>query len=691
MPMKRISSLTIWAGCLGVVAAYSVGRAATELDVAGGTSRPNVVLIYADDLGWGDLSVNGGKTPTPNIDRIFRRGVRFNSFSTHAVCSPSRAGLLTGRHYIHVKAGPLTGGELAPEETTIAESFKASGYATGVFGKWHNGAPTSYGDYEVKEGENIYPIGHGANAHGFDRFVGFYGGGWDYFTRYSKMYKHVVWYHDRTNVRDEPGYTTDLITRHALEFMNGNKEKPFFCYISHEAVHAPYQAKYEDILRVPESVRDGTPLLSKDEYDAYFLVADGWTRLPREQVPIAYSAMLISLDDSVGEVLEWLDANGLTPTTIILFASDNGAAPAGSNLPLRGGKHTMYEGGIRVPAAIWWKNGNLQGGRSFDGDFGYLDVYPTLSALCGVKPQPGLPLDGRDLSDAILSGRQALPVPHHWVWEQEGVVRNGRWKLIYNLGNMRLFDLDEDPGETSNLADEKPEILERLKKIHEAWLADVRCAPNYAVPQIEREVMAAPEGEVLEFYAEQTDAVPGPHAGLKFIFALGYGDEYRDAPSPGDVIEYDICVAEDGRLDGFFYTPSSGWNPAYLRHTGYDQFGRLQASGPGPRGGRGVWERRVLGAGNNCPNRVPFNMMILGNKTPGTYHFYLDNLVVRKADGRVITMWKGASDSFKRWHEPPFMMTPDHKAFRNLRVEAIPLDRIKMPGGGGYGGQGTKE
>lgn len=678
--MQKNQSRVLRAGLLTVAAGLSGSATADAKNAT--ADRPNVVLIYADDLGWGDLSINGGKTPTPNIDRIFNRGVRFNSFYTHAVCSPSRAGFLTGRHYINVKAGPLTGGELALEETTMAESFKAAGYATGAFGKWHNGAPTSYGDYKVKEGENIYPLGNGVNAHGFDRFVGYYGGGWDYFKRYSEMYKHVVWYHDRTNVPDEEGYTTDLITRHALEFMDSHKDRPFFCYIPHEAVHAPFQAKYEDILRVPESVRNGTALLSKEEYESYFLVPQAWTRLPKEQVPIVYSAMLISLDENVGKVLDWLDTNGLLETTIILFASDNGATPAGRNFPLRGGKHTMYEGGIRVPTALWWENGKLSGGRTLDLDFGYLDVYPTLCVLCGITPLPGLPLDGRNLSEAMLSGTRLPTVPHHWVWEDEGAVRDGRWKLIYNLANMRLFDLENDLAETTNLAAERPETVERLKRMHEEWLAEVRCVPSYAVPQPAKEVRPAPDGDILEFYAEQIEPVQSPHQGLKFIFALGYGHEYLDAPAPGDVIEYDICVAEDGQLDGFFYTPSNGWDPVYLRKTGYDQFGRLQIHGPGPRGGRGVWEHRVLGVGNSCPNRVPFNMMIMGNKTPGIYHFYIDNLVVRKADGRLITMWKSGADSLKRWDKPPFMITPDHKAFRNVRTGAVPLERAGIPAEG---------
>jgi len=635
------------------------------------SNRPNVVLFYADDLGWGDLGVYHGKTPTPNIDRIFNSGIRFGNFSTHCVCSPSRAGILTGRHYIKVNAGPETGGELALNETTMAESFKAAGYATGAFGKWHNGAPTSYGGYE---GEKKYSLGSGVNAHGFDRFVGYYGGGWDYFTRYSIMYKQVVWYHDLTNMPDEKGYTTDLITKYVLQFLEKNKDKSFFCYVPHEAMHAPYQAKYEDILRVPEEVRQGIPLLSKEEYEKYFLVQDAWTKLPKEQLPIVYSAMLLSLDDSIGNILNWLEKEGLLENTIIMFASDNGATKVGNNLPLRGGKHTMYEGGIRVPAAMWWENGKLTGGKTFEGDFGYLDVYPTLCSLAGIKRQQGLPLDGRDLSSAILSGKKNPSTLHHWVWMREGVTCNGRWKLIYNLEDMQLYDLQNDLEETSNLAAEKPEIVSLLKQTHEKWLKEVKCNPAYAVPFVDKNVKAAPEGEVLEFYAEQTAHILSPQKGLSFIFASGYGDEYKDPVLPGDVIEYDICVAKDSCLDGFFYTPSSGWEPIFLTNTGYDQYGRLQTRGPAPKGGRGIWEHRVVGIGQKCPHRMPFNIISMSNREPTTYHFYMDNLVVRKPDGRIIDMWKDSSHTFKRWNEQPFMLTPNHTAFKNIKLQAVSLN-----------------
>ena len=182
--------------------------------------KPSVVLFYADDLGRGDLSIHNGNTPTPNIDRIFNSGIQFENYTTHCVCSPSRAGLLTGRHYLRMKAGPEVGGEMPLKESTIAESFKTAGYATGCFGKWDNGAAT--GGEGFKNPKKI-KLGHGVNAHGFDRFVGYYGGGPNYFTRYSSWYQESAWYHDRKHVLDEEGYTTDLVTKYTSFYGGGDK------------------------------------------------------------------------------------------------------------------------------------------------------------------------------------------------------------------------------------------------------------------------------------------------------------------------------------------------------------------------------------------------------------------------------------------------------------------------------------
>lgn len=619
------------------------------------SGRPNVVIFYADDLGWGDLSINNGATPTPNIDRIFSEGIRFDNFATTPVCSPSRAGLLTGRHYVGSKQGPKTAGKLPLEETTIAESFKRAGYATGFFGKWHNG--------------------HGVNAHGFDRFFGFYGGAREKFIRPATGGRGA-WYHDRKTAKGEEGYSTDLITQYALEFIQKNRKKPFFCFIPYGAVHAPLQAKYEDILLVPESVRKGESLLTQEEYEDVFTVRDGYKRLSKVQQNILYSAMLVNLDVNIGQVVNYLEENGLQDNTIIFFASDNGASRYGSNLPLRGGKHTLYEGGIRVPAAMWWKSGKVLGGRKVKGDFGYLDVYPTLSSLAGIERRQGLPLDGRDLSNAILAGNEFQPTEHHWLGDNTGAVKDGRWKLIYDLQGMQLYDLWEDVGESRNLASEKPEIVQSLKTAHENWLKEANVNPSYAVPPVGIAAKPAPDGEVLEIYAEQTGRIQGPKRAVKIPFAKGYGKKYVDPVSPGDVIEYDIYVAEDGRPNGFIYSPMQGRRPLFLKGTGYDQYGRLQSSGPAPEGGKGVWEHRVVGIGNLSPLPMHFNMVCLVGKEPGTYHFYLDNVVARKQDGSVVEMWTDSSDTFKQWNEDPFMVMPDKNAFENVELRAVPLSSI---------------
>jgi len=648
-----------------------------ETSLKQGTEKPNVVLFYIDDFGWGDLSINDGQVPTPNMDRILTQGVRCDNYTTHCVCSPSRGGLLTGRHYINVNVGPRTEGELDPEETTMAETFKAAGYATGAFGKWHNGSPTCYGPNPTKQMKSKYKLGHGVNSHGFDRFVGFYGGGGSFFDRYANVYLHKTWYHDLVNMPDEEGYTTDLITKYALEFIDKNKDQPFFCYIPHEAMHNPLHAKYEDLLKVSDKVLNGTPLLTKKEYDDYFLTRNKWQKMPKKQRGIVRAAMLINLDESIGKVLSYLEKNKLMEKTIILFAADNGATPDGNNLPLRGGKHTMYEGGIHVPAAIWSKGHGIDGGHQYTGDFGYLDVYPTLCSLAGISRLPGRPLDGRDLSKDLLAKKSNAPTTHHWVWTNRGVTREGRWKLIYNLEKMELYDLATDQSEKTNLAKSEPKTVTRLKALHEKWLSDTNCSPSYAIPRVSQPISAKPEGEVLEFYAEQTKPVKHPKRGFRCVFALGMRQNESHRVSPGDVIEYDICVAPDGRDDGFVYTPSYGWSPIVTGSmTGYDQFGRLQVKGPAPQKGKGVWEHRVIGIGNNCPGRMPFNIISLHAKKPGTYHFYLDNVIVRKEDGTVIPMWQSGKDTFDRWDEEPFLMTPNHPSFQNVKIKAVPLAEI---------------
>lgn len=636
--------------------------------------KPNVLIFYADDLGWGDLSFNNGKTPTPNIDKIFKRGTTFKNYGTHAVCSPSRAGLLTGKHYVSVNAGPETGGELDLKETTIAESFQKEGYVTGAFGKWHNGDPPNYGKNPTPKIRKKFKQGHGVNSHGFDRFVGYYGGGGNYFNRYTNYYYFSTWYHDKENMPDEKGYTTDLITKYAIDFMTENKEKSFLCYIPHEAMHNPLHAKYEDILRVPESVKQGEKLLSEQEYMSYFEDEKKWRKLSKKQIQIVRSAMLISLDDAIGKTIQFLKDQQLYENTIILFASDNGATPQGNNLPLRGGKHTVYEGGIHVPSAILWEKGGLNQGKTFEGDFGYLDVYPTLSAMAGVKDKALSKIDGKDFSKEILTNTKKEGRYKNWVWRQQGAVKNDKWKLIYNLQSMQLYDLENDISETNNLAKKHPSIVAELKLEHEKFLKKNNCNPTYVIPKNEN-IKPKPQGDVLEFYAEQIKKVQNPRKGMRFVFSIGYPKDKNVLP--GDVIEYDICVAKDGREDGFYYTPTRGWSPMFIQNTGYDQFGRLQTTAPKVIGGKGVWEHRVIGVGNVNPLRIPFNVMALVGKNEGLYHFYIDNLIVRREDGSKIVLWQDKSNTFRRWNEKPFMMTPKNNAFKDVKINTIPLSSVQ--------------
>jgi arylsulfatase A-like enzyme len=225
---------------------------------AAAPAKPNVVYIMADDLGWGDLSVHSGGVPTPNIDRLFSQGVELRNFMGWCVCSPTRAMLLTGRHPIRVGTGPEVGGELDPAETTIAEGFKANGYRTGVFGKWHNGDDPDTPEFQAAFTEAFkqmpnkkHPGGHGANAHGFDEAWVYYGGGADYLNRRTVQGRGPVsWWHNTEFRGNDEGYTHDLFTRRALEFIRENKERPFFCYIPFHIAHAPLQAKEADLAAI---------------------------------------------------------------------------------------------------------------------------------------------------------------------------------------------------------------------------------------------------------------------------------------------------------------------------------------------------------------------------------------------------------------------------------------------------------
>ncbi|MCX6309435.1 MAG: sulfatase-like hydrolase/transferase [Bacteroidia bacterium] len=359
-------------------------------------TKPNYVVILADDLGYGDLSCHGGKTPTPNLDKLFSQGVELSNFMTCPVSSPTRAGLLTGINPLRIGQGPNTDGQLDTAIPTMGSILKKDGYTTGIFGKWHNG--------NVPE---FYPTLSHVNEYGFDKFVGFYGGGCDYYTKvWSNKPTSPNWYNDKTEINTNMEYTTDVITRSAIEFMEQNKANRFLAYVPFNIVHSPLHVKDVELQRVPSAIVQaaGGTLRTWKEY--YKLYNDGDTpefntmyaqltgdnsifdikgTLTTAERQILYSAMLINLDDKVGELMKYLDDTNLASNTVVLFFSDNGATLDGSGLPFTGNKHSTLEGGVHAPAVLRWPAGGMVGPRKFKPMVGYLDVLPTFMEISGIS------------------------------------------------------------------------------------------------------------------------------------------------------------------------------------------------------------------------------------------------------------------------------------------------------------------
>jgi arylsulfatase A len=429
----------------------------TPLPLRAAEPRPNVILIYTDDQGIGDVGVYGaGDIMTPNIDALCRSGVRFTQFYTASpVCSPSRAALMTGRY--PQRAGLATNAGSQPgdatgmpaEQVTIAEMLKAAGYATGHVGKWHMG-------YQ----KPMMP-----NAQGFDYSFGHMGGcidNYSHFFYWQGPNRHDLWINGKEIWRDGQ-FFGDLMVRECRNFIEAHQDRPFFLYWAINMPHYPLQAtarwrqRYED---VPE---------------------------PRAR----YAAFVSTMDQMIGQVMMHLEDLGLRDKTIVIFQSDHGHSMeertfggGGSAGPYRGAKFSMFEGGIRVPAAISWP------GRITDTEIRQqlatnVDWMPTIAEFCRVE-LPDRPIDGRSLVSVIESAQS--PSPHeifHWQLGQQWAVRKGPWKLIGNpqdtsqkgrltdSDKLFLVNIDEDPSEMTNVAGRHPQIVEELRGLHESWARDV--------------------------------------------------------------------------------------------------------------------------------------------------------------------------------------------------------------------------
>ncbi len=397
--------------------------------------RPNIIVIVADDLGYGDPGYLGGKDiPTPNVDRLAAEGVRFTSgYVSGPYCSPTRAGLVTGKyqqrfgHEFNPGQGPNAAEiGLTLKEITIANRLKEHGYTTGLVGKWHLG-----------NAEKFRP-----QQRGYDEFFGFLGGAHPYFPENGQ----APIFRGNEEIQ-ESEYLTDAFTREAVSFIERHKAKPFYLQLTYNAVH--------------------TPMHSRPEHQKQFAsIADETRR--------NYAGMLFSLDEGVGRVIDALKATGLREKTMIAFISDNGGPPVNgsSNGPLRGQKATTWEGGVRVPFILNWP-GQLTAAE-YHQPVIQLDLLPTILAATGKPVAAEEKLDGVNLLP-FLKG-EAKGAPHeslYWRFGRQTAIRHGDWKLVSANGISKpaLFNLKDDLGEQDDKSASEPQILAKLQKTWDAWNA----------------------------------------------------------------------------------------------------------------------------------------------------------------------------------------------------------------------------
>lgn len=434
----------------------------------GHAKPPNIIVFLIDDLGWRDVGCNGSDYyQTPHIDQLAAEGVRFtDGYAACAVCSPTRAALLTGKYPARLLLTEwLPSGRWDPqaklrsgrflramplEEITLPEALRVGPYKSCIIGKWHLGGEPF--NTAIHHG---FDVAIAANDHGNpgDYFYP-YEGSWNIPTTKLKATWRVI------EGGEEGEYLTDRLTDEAVTFITENQDQPFFLYFPHYAVHTPLQAK-EDMIQqyeaIPEEQRQGKPV---------------------------YAAMVESVDESVGRVMDTLKALNLDQDTLVIFTSDNGGlAKATDHTPLRGNKGAYYEGGIRVPFIVRWP-GVAQPGHVSKVPVTSSDIYPTCLAAAGLPPHPAQHRDGLDLRPLLEGGdnldRSALfwHYPHynsHPSSLPSSVIREGDWKLIqtFDPAGYELYNIKEDLSETTNLMESAPEKFEDLRAKLEAWREDV--------------------------------------------------------------------------------------------------------------------------------------------------------------------------------------------------------------------------
>ncbi|HQU42091.1 MAG TPA: sulfatase [Pirellulales bacterium] len=436
--------------------------------------RLNIVLFLADDLGWADVGCYGADLhETPHLDRLARQSLRFTqAYAGSSVCTPTRAALMTGKHparlgmtiWAEAAKDPPPPKRLVPppaehnlsrSETTVASYLSKAGYLTAIVGKWHLGDALHYPEthgFDVNIGGTLWGAPH-------THFYPYRGGG-----RFGREYRYVP--HLEFG---QPGeYLTDRLTDESLHVIDRAGDRPFFLYLAHHAVHTPIEAKADDVAHFEQKL---TPSFKHQN--------------------ATYAAMVRSLDESVGRVLQRLDERGLTERTLFIFTSDNGgfigreraaAGPVTNNHPLRSGKGALYEGGVRVPLMVRWPGVTPAGGESAEPVISE-DLFFTILEAAGVKPSADAPADGLSLVPILKDPGQHLPrealyfhYPHYYhTTTPVSSVRAGDWKLLefYEDGHRELYNLADDLGEERDLARQQPDRTSKLADQLAAWRKEV--------------------------------------------------------------------------------------------------------------------------------------------------------------------------------------------------------------------------
>ena len=416
----------------------------------GAAEQPNLVFIIADDLGWADVEFHGGNTPTPNLNRLLAEGVELKQHYVAPVCSPTRAGFLTGRYWSRFGiTTPINNCGLPFETVTVAKALSDAGYATALIGKWHLGSKPEWGP----------------NHFGFDHSYGSLAGGVAPYNHHYKKGPYSSTWHRNQKLFTEKGHVTDLLTDEAVQWIKNQTTptatRPFFLYLPYTAVHLPIREPEEWMNQVPTEIKG--------------------------EVPRQYAACIMHFDAAVGRIVEAIDQAGQRDNTLIVFTSDNGGSTAenndtkypddqcsngkltGNNLPLRGKKGTLYEGGIRVPTIARWP-GNLTPGTTFDFPACVVDWMPTFCALANAKTDADtLKWDGLNLWPSLTGAAPPAKRSFHIAGTRNSwALRSADWKLILTQpkrgdSKIELFNLGTDPNETTNLAEAKPKIVDELR------------------------------------------------------------------------------------------------------------------------------------------------------------------------------------------------------------------------------------